>query len=414
MKKSIRIILWTLFGILAAVYIVLFVAYNAYKPGKVAAEPSAEALAYWNETYEDSREDFLRSVDRLKEEYNGVEYSKIKVPSSIDDNLFVDLSYIPAQDTCINLLVITSGIHGVEGFTGSAIQLMLANEIINPEYLSSTGLVLIHSLNPFGFKEIRRVSENNIDLNRNCAIDPSLYDNVNKGYGNLYDMLNPAGKADHANSRNRNYHLIAIGKILAESMPILRQAVLQGQYEYPGGLYYGGEELEPQFRSLKPILGSLMDDYKLVLTIDLHTGYGQNGRMHLSPNPIDDQSIREGLEGLFKGYEIDWGDSDDFYTILGSFADWAGTLADSIIYYPMVFEFGTLDSQKTLGSIRSLHNMILENQGYHYGYMNDKAEKVIKNQFREMYYPSSEEWRTKVIMDSREILEKVFERLAGN
>ena len=413
MKKVLRIILWSLFGILAAGYIFLFVAYNGYKPDKIDQEVSEQAISYFNESYEDCRKEFLSETQKLKQVYSNVQVSKILVPSESGLELYVDLAYIPAQDTSINLLILTSGIHGVEGYTGSAIQMMTMNEIITPEVLENTGLLLVHGINPFGFKEIRRVSENNVDLNRNCAIDPDLYDVTNEGYGNLYDMLNPQKKADHATSRNRNFHLIAITEIVAESMPVLRQAVLQGQYEYPEGLYFGGEDLEPQIKSLKPVFRDIMSRYQTVAAIDLHTGYGENGKMHLFPNPIDDPMIKQGLEDLFTGYEIDWGDSDDFYTIHGSFVDWLGSISEVNMYLPMVFEFGTFDSQETFGSIKSLHRTILENQGFHQGFKNERTEGKIMENFKELYYPSSEEWRTKVILDSKEILEKVFVRL-GN
>ena len=81
------------------------------------------------------------------------------------------------------------------------------------------------------------------------------------------------------------------------------------------------------------------------------------------------------------------------------------------MYYPMLIEFGTLDSQKTFGSIRSLHNMILENQGFQNGYKNERTEKKIKENLLEMYYPSNNAWRSKVIADAKTVLVLVFERL---
>jgi hypothetical protein len=411
MKRAIRIVLWSLFGFISAVYIILFIAYNSYKPDEISIEPSEDKLAYFNETYDECRADFIDAVSGIEDQYRGVEYSRIKVPSSVDQDLYIDLAYVPAQDTTISLLILSSGLHGVEGYTGSAIQLMTIREILAPEKLANTGLIFIHGINPYGFKYIRKVSENNVDLNRNCAIDRSLFSQVNEGYRELENMLGPKKEADHANSRNRNFHLIAVQKIIAESMGALRQAALQGQYEYPKGIYYGGQGYEPQIIDLAAYLAGKMEDYSIVLNVDLHTGYGANGVIHLFLNPIQDQEVKKGLEDVFSGYQIDWGNSDDYYTILGSFYDWIGSLADVDLYLPMMFEYGTLDSQKTLGSIKSIQNMILENQGYHYGFKNDKSEKVIKKRFREMYYPSSEKWRTKVIEDSRVILEQVFDNL---
>jgi hypothetical protein len=77
----------------------------------------------------------------------------------------------------------------------------------------------------------------------------------------------------------------------------------------------------------------------------------------------------------------------------------------------MPIEYGTLDSQKTFGSIRSLHNMILENQGFHHGYKNERAEARIKKAYREMFYPSDKAWRSKAIGDAKRMLELMLERL---
>jgi len=371
------------------------------------------ALNYFHKTYEDCRSAFIEKTNPLISQYEGVEIFKIAVPCKTSPDLTIDFCYIPAQNSLDNLLIISSGIHGVEGFTGSAIQLMVMEEILSPNYLDTTGILLIHGLNPYGFKYMRRVTENNVDMNRNCVIDESLFDTKNEGYGTLYDMLNPQGEANHRSLKNRHLHLVAIQKILAESMPVLRQAVLHGQYEYPEGLYFGGKELEPQIANIAPILQEKMTPYTRIITIDLHTGYGENGTMHLFPNPVEDADIKAYMEELFTGYKIDWGDSDDFYTYMGSFADYIGSLAPGKTYYPMVFEFGTLDSQKTFGSIRSLHIMILENQGFHYSYKNDKTEAKIKENFLEMFYPSNNAWRSKVIMDAKKILELVFERLGA-
>ena len=73
-----------------------------------------------------------------------------------------------------------------------------------------------------------------------------------------------------------------------------------------------------------------------------------------------------------------------------------------------LFEFGTLDSQKTFGSLHSIHRLILENQGHLHGYKNEKHEIKTKNNFREMYYPSSEAWRSEVIRQARDMLTVVL------
>ena len=411
MKKIIKIVLLSLLGLIAAVYLFLFFSYRAYKPSNIEHEIVPAALDYFHDTYDDCRSDFVGKIDQLVSQYRGVEVFKLGVPSKIDPELTVDICYIPAQEAPNSLLIIISGTHGVEGFAGSAIQSMVIEEILSPGYLDSTGLLLIHGMNPYGMKYLRRVTENNIDLNRNCAADMTHYDTKNEGYTQVYDMLTPRGKANHFSFRSQHLHMIVIQKILAVSMPVLRQAILQGQYEYPEGLFYGGNEFEPQIDAITPILRDKMVPYSRILTVDLHTGYGKNGTLHLFPNPVEDTDIKAQMEELFAGYTIDWGDTTDFYIILGSYADYIGTLAPGKTYYPMIIEFGTLDSQQTFGSIRSLHNLILENQGFQNGYKNETSEAKISENLIEMFYPSNDTWRSKVITDAKEIFVLVFERL---
>jgi hypothetical protein len=79
----------------------------------------------------------------------------------------------------------------------------------------------------------------------------------------------------------------------------------------------------------------------------------------------------------------------------------------------MTFEYGTMDSHTTMGSVKSLHNMIIENQGFHYGYETKEDEMEVKKRFREMYFPSSKEWRSEVIRQAREIFPVVIKRYQG-
>jgi hypothetical protein len=199
-------------------------------------------------------------------------------------------------------------------------------------------------------------------------------------------------------------------QIVQHGMPALRQAILQGQYAHPQGLYFGGRTFEPQKALLEPLFKKTAISYSHVLLIDLHTGFGERGRLHLFPNAIRDPAVRARLEAVFAGYQIDYGDTEDFYTTTGDFSEYMGKLLDDKIYLPMVFEYGTMDSQTTSGSIRSLHNMIVENQGFWHGYESYDDEAEAKRRFREHYNPTSPVWRTKVIRDSETLFRSAIPR----
>ena len=409
MKKILKIVLISLLSLILVIFIGLYVAYYSFSVNDKGVEVVEENLAYFQESYEECRQAFLEEAANVINEYEQAELSHIQVPSQIDQELFIDMLYVPPMQDSGKLLVISSGIHGVEGFVGSAVQQMFMKEVLSTDLLSEMGVLLIHGMNPYGFKYNRRVTENNVDLNRGSDIDPGLFKNKNPGYSALYDMLNPEGEASTASLRNQFFYLIAIGKMMQESMSVLRQAVMQGQYEYPEGVYFGGTDFEPQIDSLTRILPGIFSPYETILEIDLHTGYGARGVLHLFPNPVDDPDQVKKTEFVFAGHSIDWGDSDDFYTLLGGFADsFLSKIKPDATYLYMPFEWGTLDSQKTFGSLHSIQNIIIENQGHNYGYKNSKQQERIVNNLLESYYPKSDAWRSEVLASGRAMLNLVI------
>ncbi len=366
-------------------------------------------LPYFPADYEMARDEFRTLSTDISGRFEGVETKNILVPSQIDDDLTIDICYIPAQQDSINLIVLSSAVHGAEGFVGHAAQQLFIREFLTDELTKNTGVLLVHGVNPYGFKYARRVTENNVDMNRNSPSTDSLYQTVNDGYPQVYDLVNPDGEVDKSTLSNRFFFVTAVNEIRKASMPVLRQAVLQGQYEFPEGLYFGGREPEPQIDSLKPLIEKYTNPYRKILALDLHTGYGERGKLHFFPNPLKEEK-REKLENLFQGYTIDWGDSDDFYTVTGDFVGFIGAMNQDKEFYPMLLEYGTLNSQTTLGSLKSIHIMILENQGYHHGYASPEDSIKVKQDLLEMYNPQSEKWRNHVMKQTEDVFQAILPR----
>ena len=208
---------------------------------------------------------------------------------------------------------------------------------------------------------------------------------------------------------NQFFMAKAIKQIADKGMPALLQAFAQGQYQFPEGIYFGGKDFEQQVDIVSGVLKEKSASYSTVLSIDLHTGFGERGELHLFPNPVDDENIRKSMESIFEGYQIDWGDSDNFYTVSGQFVEYIGELLPDKTSIPMVMEFGTLNTSKTVGSVKSAHISIVENQGFHYGYKSDKDSIKAKNAYYEMFYPPSGKWRTNAIIVSKEMISSAIE-----
>jgi hypothetical protein len=408
MKKALKIILYTLLGILLLAITGSYISYNTYWAKDPVMEADSSNLSYYHETYNECRNAFISSTENVIADFDSAATGKIIVPGEADDDLSIDWCYIPAQKTKKKLLIINSGLHGIEGYTGSAIQKMFIEKILKQQLPEDMGVLLLHGLNPYGFKYHRKATENNVDLNRNCVQGDQMFDIKNEGYGELTDLLMPSEPVNLNNLHNRFFYLIAIYKIIKESMPVLRQAALQGQYDFDKGIYYGGKAYVPQIDSLKPFLTGKIKGYKTVLNVDLHTGYGERGTMHLFIDKPENEAVLKGVETIFEGTKIDWGGTTDFYTINGEYTSWANNLLPDVLCIPMTFEFGTLNTRKTFGSLKSMQIMIFENQGTHYGYKNKKNEVKAKHLFDEMYYPSSSVWRSKVIGDSYEMMSRMM------
>ena len=411
MKKAIKIS-GIFFGVIIIIAISVisyfYIAFNNYSL-KDDYLINKKNLAYFNETYDDARNDFQLKSEELKRKYPETKNFNLRVESKIDTSLTIDFCFIPGSNKTDKIIILSSGIHGEEGFAGSAVQLFFMDNYLNNEFLRKTGVLLIHGINPYGFKYARRVTENNVDLNRNSEIEKDLYNNINQGYPKVYDLINPKGEVQTKSKANRFFFLRAIRDIIKESMPVLRQAVLQGQYEFPEGIYFGGKDFEPQIRDLVTIIDTICDPYQTVFAIDLHTAYGERGKLHLFPNPVEEK-VKKRMETVFDGFHIDWGDTDDFYTYTGDFVSYIGKINNDKIFIPMAFEYGTMDSQTTIGSIKSLHVMVLENQGDQYGYKSVDDSIKVKNDFIEMDYPSSESWRSHIIDETKIVFDKSLKR----
>lgn len=369
-------------------------------------------LVYFAESYEDCREHFRAAVRDISARYKNPIMTAIPVQSRQPSDLTIDYSYIPAQQEKKRLVVVLSGIHGVEGYTGSAVQQMVLKEILPGADLAETGVLMIHGVNPYGFKFKQRVSENNIDLNRNCFLKEDGYKTENNGYTQLNGWLNKKRPVRLTEFDQFFFPFYAVQKLIKYSKRTLRQAILQGQYQYENGIYFGGRALEPNIRLIEPVIRQTAAPYDLVLAIDIHTGYGERGRLHLFAMSLDNRKKQDKIETLFKGFQIDWADTRDFYSVNGECLQYLEGILPGKMVLSMPFEFGTLDTQTTLGSLKALHNVIIENQGRIHGYATPEDEQKTRTRFVEGYFPESPVWRSKAIDDARALFSVTLKRFS--
>lgn len=64
--------------------------------------------------------------------------------------------------------------------------------------------------------------------------------------------------------------------------------------------------------------------------------------------------------------------------------------------YSLAFEYGTMDSQNTLGSIESLRRMVIENQLFQNGPANQASLVQTQELFKDMFFPEDEDWTKRI------------------
>ena len=105
------------------------------------------------------------------------------------EDLTTDTAWFGAR-SAQSVLVMISATHGVEGFCGSGAQVDWLRRGEAANLPANTAVLMIHAINPYGFAWLRRVTHENIDLNRNW-VDFSGPLPANPGYDILCDAAVP-------------------------------------------------------------------------------------------------------------------------------------------------------------------------------------------------------------------------------
>ncbi len=290
-------------------------------------------------------------------------------------------------------IIISSGLHGTEGFFGSAAQLAL---MANP--LSTTvRWVFIHALNPYGFAHIRRYNEDNIDLNRNFLLPGESYSGSPPEYSKIDAWLNPA----HPRSQFDPFWWQAIGSILRQGYQPMQQAIGEGQYEFPQGLMFGGKAPSRTLLILQENLPRWVGDATQILHLDWHTGLGKSGTYQLLMDTAISEFHLQKLQQYLGSQSIVSDQKNQAYTPRGSIGKWCQQLLFGRFYTYFCAEFGTYPALKVLSGLRQ------ENQAHHWSDAKDAAvSPESKQYFQELFCPRSPVWRQQVIQDSQRIVEQ--------
>lgn len=342
---------------------------------------------YFSDDYWKARNCFFAAARQ-----SGAELSVLEVQArQAGHGLCTDIAWLGPKSPRTALLTI-SGVHGVEGFAGSAVQLASLEHL--PKLDVDTALVLIHVFNPYGMANLRRFNGNNVDLNRNFHFSPDGWQGEPEGYAALDSFFNPPRPPSFD-----FFYLRAFRAWLRFGNAYVRQAVTGGQHHYPKGIYYGGNGLEPEAAEYLTWLeeSSLLTLDRLMV-LDFHTGIGPFGKQSLFMRSGSKQrgelSRKLGIavtpsktEAKTMGYRHGGGNSGVYRRLFNG-----GELNC------LTVEYGTYHGLKMLRALRA------ENQYHHYG--DQKPDHWSKQNLKEVFCPSSKDWRRRVLIQGMDLVER--------
>lgn len=365
-----------------------------------------DSIASYKTDFETRTKLIQSKNNTVKIDISTIEYFNI---AAKDFQPKIDFALIPSEIKK-NLVIIQSGTHGIEGLAGAGIQNFLLEYLHDKRY-TNTSFLYIHLINPWGTLHARRTNPNNVDLNRNFVVKGTDFEQKNEDYAKINSFLNPEQPYEHGILKKLSFYFDSAQLILSHSIDTLRRSILKGQYTHPKGIYYGGNQLQPEFIALKQIWDRETQGYQKIVYIDLHTGYGEKGKLHLLSGHSDSVSAKK-ISDLYAPTLIDFGNSKNFYETTGDILTYfQENYKKSAEIYPVTFEFGTLDSQTILGSLDSLYRIVVENQTYQYKTADTDSEKFSKRMFKEMFYPSDFDWRDKTLAQTKTEIDKIVKKL---
>lgn len=359
-----------------------------------------DILSLFPETYEASRERFRQNLAVIQKHWPGAKLSHHRLPG--DEDLTIDWIHSDALDKNEKVLILTTAEHGIEGYVGSTMQQRFIDKYLSRLDPRTTGLLLVHAINPWGMKHHRRVNANNVDLNRTFLFNESFDPVFNPEYDSLHAILNPNKAVENLALDNLKFYANLIWKLVTKGLPALKNAILIGQYRYPEGLYYGGENYQEETHTLIGLYRQAFSAYDQILHLDMHTGYGPRYQMSLVNSALETRTSQEFVARF--GYPlVVAANPEEFYAIRGDMIDYVYALRQHEFpakkLYATSFEFGTLgDSVK--GQIGSPRAMMFENRLYWHHALNDELAERVKQDFEELFNPSSAAWRAKALADA--------------
>jgi hypothetical protein len=342
-----------------------------------------QILALFSTTYAEARGKFLEAAARRG---LAVQSHELALEGAQGEVLATDVVLDGPADAS-KMLVVISGVHGVEGFCGSAIQagMLALGGAARPETSRDIAVLHVHAVNPYGFSHLRRATHENIDLNRNF-VDFAKPLPLNAAYSEIHDLLLPEEWPPQPGTE-------ALLDAYRERHGArgLQRAISLGQHVHADGLHYGG--VAPAWSNLvfRDILRSHAGRVRELASIDIHTGLGPYGVGERIFASFDEDPAVLALGTRW------WGQLTSVTAGTSTSIPLTGPIQTALTeecalarHVGICLEFGTRPAARVTAALRAEHWL------HRHGTGDTAKAAAVSRELKDAFYPEADDWKLAV------------------
>lgn len=286
-----------------------------------------------------------------------------------------------------NVLLCISGIHGIEGYFGSAIQCdALANRGELLSLPAGTKAVFVHLVNPWGTAWSSRENEDNVELLRGnyyCHFPKPpnpIFDEFHETMGysritSIEEFLAGRGRISEMLKRHRIEDIMT--------------ALGDGQNSHPDAITWVGNGPTWSKHLLDRVIVERCGAARRFLVFDLHTAVGPPGETVVFTGSKRGSPRELMVRNWFRGEVWDWPEELEFYR-------WVAELVPGSEVVSLTMEAGT----EQLGP-EGQYIFPLDVWIKIYGDRDDPAAASRLTRYRRFFYPETEEWMRSTLAHGR-------------
>jgi hypothetical protein len=360
-------------------------------------------VRHFSENYAEARTRFLEAAARTGAPVETFENPVGPGPEG--EVLATDVALFGPEDAT-KLLILISGTHGVEGFAGSGAQITMIESLRFAALPARTAVLVIHAINPYGFAWLRRVNEDNVDLNRN-SIDFTELPSASADFLALAPHLVPLAWPALAAAEP------VIGSFIeTHGFRRFQEVVTGGQYTHPEGLFYGGRAPVWSTRTFREIVTRYAAGKERVALIDFHSGLGPSGYGEPIFTGHDDVEAARAREWYGPDVTAIFAGNSSSVVVQGPMINAVSSFFDDAQrpeITTLALEFGTVPEAIVLDVLRAEAWMHAQGDAY----FDTPVGRALKRRFRDAFYVDTDPWKRCIVDRAVEMTGNALAGLAG-